>query len=161
LGHQEAVEAQESPEFEFVAVDTWPDEDKPKAEATYRRARPIAGSWVLLGNDELWLIPEVQFLGRDIKVHEVKSLLGGLKVRFKASYRAHLQLRELLMRITGQMEGESLVVAWEDAYLAMYLALRVNYKIPSAEVNRIGLLREDHWPDVLAALLGGVKKKTS
>ncbi len=137
----------------------WPDEDKPNIEAKHRRKRPIEGSWILLGNDESWLIPEIQFLGKDIEVKEKRSYLGQLSVKFDAQYKHHKQLRSLFAKILTSQEDEMLVAEWEDAYMLMYLAVKVNYKITADQINDIGLLREEHVKDFMAALAGAVKKK--
>ena len=64
----------EAMEFPFCSVAEWQDEDKPNTERKWRRRRPIEGAWVILGNDELWLIPEVRHLGKDIAVEEKRGL---------------------------------------------------------------------------------------
>lgn len=152
---------QESAQFEFVSMVEWPDELKPKVEQQYRRKRPIQGAWVMLGNDELWLIPEIEYLGKDIEVKHSRTLWGAIKVSFDATFKHHRQLRELLAKILVGQTGSVWDMLWDDAYMLMVLALRVNYKISDDELNRIGLLRQEHVADILVALTGSAKKNGS
>ena len=145
-------------EFDFVSVAEWPDELKPKVEQKFRRRRPIQGSWVMLGNDELWLMPELDFLGKDIEIHERRGWLGAITVTFSDSYKHHRKLRELMAIVMAAQTDDKWQVRWEDAYMLMYLALKVNYKITDKQVNKIGLLRQEHVADILVALMGGAKK---
>ena len=154
----DGTEDEASVSYEFGSLAEWPDEDKPKAEGGFRRLRPIAGTWVLLGNDELWLIPDVMYLGADIEVHTKRNIFGRLLVSFSAQQKHYRQLKELLCTV---MEGSDATgqVRWDDAYMLMYLALKANYKIPDEELNRLGLLREEHAADIIGALVGACKKK--
>ena len=148
-------------EYDFVTVAEWPDEEKPKVETQFRRRVPVDGSLVMLGNDELWLIPEIENLGMDIEINENRGLFGKLTISFSAQYKHHKQLRELFAKIIANQTVDEISMTWEDAYMLMYLALKVNYKIPNGEVNRLGLLRQEHVKDILAALSGACKKKES
>lgn len=155
---QQDQAGQVTAEYEFTSVAEWPDEEKPKVEAQFRRRRPIEGAWVLLGNDELWLIPEVEYLGKDIEIVEKKGVFGKI-VSFRDSYKHYRQLRELLAKVLGSQNNDEFRIEWEDAYMLMYLAVQCNYKISADEINRLGLLRQEHIRDILAALSGSVKKK--
>jgi len=163
------IEEAPSMEFDMVDVATWPDEDKPKIEERYRRKYPVHHSqcaWVLLGNDEEWLIPELEVLGKDVHFEEQRGVFGKL-IGIKASgeYRHHKQIRELVAKVTLIIEqsedkdGEfKFDVPWEEAYLLMYMVLKVNYKIPCDDINDMGLLRQEHFWPVFSALCGFKKK---
>lgn len=147
-------------EFEFGSMAQWPDEDKPQIEASYRRRRPIEGTWVLLGNDELWLIPEIQYLGKDIEVVEKRSLFKRV-FSFNAVYKKYRLLHELMIKVMEGAGNDGINARWDDAYMLMFLAVTVNYKIPATEINRLGLIRQEHIKDILAALSGVCKKKVT
>lgn len=146
-------------EFDFVSVAEWPDELKPQVATQYQRKRPIQGAWVMLGNDELWLIPEVEFLGKDVEVKQARNIWGHITISFDAQYKHHKKLRELMARILASQQDDGWAVEWDNAYMLMYLALQVNYKIAPEEITRLGLLRQEHVADVLVALAGSAKKK--
>lgn len=152
----------EEAEFEFATIAEWPDEDKPKVEKKYRRKRPIPdSSWVLLGNDELWLIPCIEQLGRDIL--PVRSL-GKIKYIFDHIHWG--SLRKIYAKVINNVavENDDLLkfnVEPGEVFHLMMQALRANYRIPENEVAKLGLLREEHFGDIMKALTGNVKKKES
>jgi hypothetical protein len=157
-GAVDGTDEEASTTYEFGSLAEWPDEDKPKVEASFRRRRPLPGTFVLLGNDETWLIPDVAYLGNDIEVFEKRNIFGRLSVSFSAQTKKYLKLKELLCSVMESGE-ETGTASWTDAYMLMYLALKVNYKIPADEITKLGLLREEHASDIIAALVGACKKK--
>lgn len=168
LAAAEQVETGGELMFEICDLAQWPDEDKPKLEEKYRRACPVHHErcrWVVLGNGEAWLFPELAILGKDVQVETERRGLWGKVYRFTAAYKHHKLVRDLFAKVIAVLEqddsgGIKIQVPWQDAYMLMYMALKVNYRIPDQVVNELGLLREEHfWP--IFSVLGGFKKKDS
>ena len=144
--------------YEFASEAQWPDEQKSQLERKHRRMKPVEGNWILLGNGETWLIPHLEMLTADICVHEKKNYLGRITYRFTTEWKRWGELRRLMAVVFANQVDENLSCSWEDAYLVMVFALQANYTISTEEMNRVGLLREEHVLDILLALSGSKKK---
>ena len=152
--------------FSVYNMAGWSDELKPTVEKRYRRDWPISldsGEWVMLGNNERWLIPTLESLGRNVFFNTDAS--GGPKVTLK--HLTHAPPRTLLAKVMAAVEQSeetddkrTFMLSTDDACQIMLCALKVNYQIDDAAVNAIGLFREDHFWPIFSVLCGGKKKES-